>query len=57
MRDVYTVKDAEGNTVTTCAEYDHAYEYVQQQTDAQGYTIEHSKEYTVKGLGRDPDLH
>ena len=57
MRYTYDVVDRLGNTVEAgFANRDEAYEYclVKELTD---YTIVEQAHYTVKGLGRDPDLH
>ena len=56
MLTVYDIVDPEGTIVATLNSYEEAYEYmtVMNRVDC---TIETRKVYTVKGLGRDPDLH
>jgi hypothetical protein len=57
MRYTYDVTDTKGTVIEAgFANREEAYEYclVKELVD---YTIVERQHYTVKGLGRDPDLH
>ena len=62
MRYTYNIVDAQGNKVYadlgTKAEAHEVISILQDQgIDVQQYSIVEEQHYTVKGLGRDPDLH
>ena len=60
MRTEYEVLNDQGEVVAQLSTYEEAHEYVLHVTLQDPYTrltIEKREHYTVKGLGRDPDLH